>query len=63
MTETAPRIADELDHWCRERDCIRDAILERGWSDTAKAFTQSFGSDELDASALMIPIVGFLPTS
>lgn len=43
---------DRLERWCRERDRIRTAILEQGWSDTAKAFTQSFGSDDLDASAL-----------
>ncbi|MBA3310688.1 MAG: glycoside hydrolase family 15 protein [Nocardioidaceae bacterium] len=55
------RASDRLDRWCRERDRIRDTILERGWSDKANAFTQSFGSDDLDASALMIPIVGFLP--
>ena len=34
-----------------------------GWSDTAEAFTQSFGSDDLDASNLMMPIVGFLPAT
>ena len=32
-----------------------------GWSDAAGAFTQAFGRDELDASVLMMPIVGFLP--
>ncbi len=47
--------------WSAARDEIRVAILERGWSDVAQAFTQSFGSDELDASSLMVPIVGFLP--
>ncbi len=41
----------------------RDAILTEGWSDAAGAFTQSFGSDELDASNLMMAIVGFLPAS
>jgi GH15 family glucan-1,4-alpha-glucosidase len=35
--------------------------LTKGWSDRADAFTQSFGSDELDASNLMLPLVGFLP--
>ena len=40
---------------------IRDAILTKGWSDRANAFTQSFGSDDLDASNLMLPLVGFLP--
>jgi alpha,alpha-trehalase len=51
---------DRVDDWSKKRDEIRDAILQRGWSETARAFTQSFGSDELDASNLMMPIVGFI---
>ncbi|MFZ2012789.1 MAG: glycoside hydrolase family 15 protein, partial [Nocardioides sp.] len=47
--------------WTRTRDQIRETIVTLGWSDRAKAFTQSFGSDELDASNLMLPLVGFLP--
>ena len=47
--------------WSTARDAIRDAILTQGWSDGAGAFTQSFGSDELDASALLLAVVGFLP--
>ncbi len=53
--------AHRVPEWRRARDEIRRAILERGWSDRAGAFTQAFGSDVLDASNLMIPIVGFLP--
>jgi GH15 family glucan-1,4-alpha-glucosidase len=52
---------DRVDRWTATRDEIRRAILERGWSDKAQAFTQAFGSDDLDASNLMMPIVGFLP--
>jgi GH15 family glucan-1,4-alpha-glucosidase len=52
---------DRVERWRDTREEIRSAILEHGWSDEAKAFTQSFGSDELDASNLMMPIVGFLP--
>ncbi len=47
--------------WGRTRQQIREAIETRGWSASAGAFTQSFGSDDLDASALMLPITGFLP--
>ena len=47
--------------WTATRQQIRQAILDRGWSERAAAFTQAFGSDDLDASALMLPIVGFLP--
>jgi GH15 family glucan-1,4-alpha-glucosidase len=54
---------DRVDHWKRTREEITDAILTQGWSDVAGAFTQSFGSDELDASNLMMAIVGFLPAS
>ena len=54
---------DRIDEWAATREQIRAAILERGWSEKAAAFTQSFGSDELDASSLMMPIVGFLPAT
>jgi alpha,alpha-trehalase len=52
---------DRVQDWSRTREEIREAILDRGWSEKAGAFAQSFGSDELDASNLMMPIVGFLP--
>ena len=52
---------DRIDAWAATRDEIRAAILERGWSEAAGAFTQSFGSEDLDASNLMMAIVGFLP--
>jgi len=50
-----------VEDWTRTREEIAAAILTEGWSDAAGAFTQSFGSDALDASNLMMPIVGFLP--
>lgn len=49
--------------WGNTREQIKAAIVEQGWSERARAFTQSFGSDELDASTLMIPIVGLLPAT
>ena len=52
---------DRVDGWKATRDEIADAIMTRGWNDDVGAFTQSFGSDELDASNLMMPIVGFIP--
>jgi GH15 family glucan-1,4-alpha-glucosidase len=45
------------------RDEIRAAILEQGWSDQVGAFTQAFGSQDLDASKLMLAITGFLPAA
>jgi alpha,alpha-trehalase len=52
---------DRVGRWREERGRIRDAILEQGWSERAGAFTQAFGSDALDASTLLLSIVGFLP--
>jgi GH15 family glucan-1,4-alpha-glucosidase len=53
--------ADRIEEWKQIQDEIHEAILTKGWSDRAQAFTQSFGSDDLDASNLMMPLVGFLP--
>jgi GH15 family glucan-1,4-alpha-glucosidase len=47
--------------WAEERDRVRAAILERGWSEERQAYAQSFDSDELDAAQLLMPILGFLP--
>jgi GH15 family glucan-1,4-alpha-glucosidase len=52
---------DRIDGWKRVRDEIFETVLRDGWSDKAGAFTQYFGSDALDASNLMMVIVGFLP--
>jgi GH15 family glucan-1,4-alpha-glucosidase len=52
---------DRVADWASVRDEIRATILERGWNERVGAFTQSFGSDTLDASALMLAITGFLP--
>jgi alpha,alpha-trehalase len=52
---------DRVAAWAATQEQIRAAILRDGWSDRANAFTQSFGSDDLDASNLMLPLVGFLP--
>ena len=38
-------------------------MLERGWSEKRQAYAQSFDSDELDAAALLMPILGFLPAT
>ena len=54
---------DRVDGWQRTRDTIHEAVIRQGWSDGAGAFTQYFGSDDLDASNLMMPIVGFLPAT
>jgi GH15 family glucan-1,4-alpha-glucosidase len=59
----APQLGAQhkAENWTAARDQIRAAILERGWSEKAGAFTQTFGGQELDASNLMLAITGFLP--
>jgi alpha,alpha-trehalase len=47
--------------WEKIRGKIRSAIQAHGWNGSVGAFTQAFGSRTLDASNLMMPIVGFLP--
>jgi GH15 family glucan-1,4-alpha-glucosidase len=51
---------DRVADWGTARDEIRAAILTRGWNERAGAFTQAFGSENLDASSLMLTITGFL---
>jgi len=51
---------DRVERWKPIRDEIAGAITARGWSDRAQSFTQAFDSDHLDASALMMSIVGFI---
>jgi len=53
--------ADRVDTWKSHREEIWEFVVQHGWSETANAFTQYVGSDALDASNLMMPIVGFLP--
>jgi alpha,alpha-trehalase len=52
---------DPVERWEAEAHAVREAILERGYDPTVGAFTQTFGDRTLDASALRIPLVGFLP--
>ena len=53
----------DIERWTAERDQIREAVLSRGWSEARQAYAQSFDSDELDAAALLMPILGFLPAT
>jgi len=50
-----------LDRWSRLREEIRDSVLHDGYDADRGTFVQSYGSDRLDASLLLIPLVGFLP--
>ncbi|HTY54227.1 MAG TPA: glycoside hydrolase family 15 protein, partial [Candidatus Binataceae bacterium] len=50
-----------LERWRKVRDQIHRDICTRGFDRQRNAFVQYYGTDELDASLLMIPLVGFLP--
>ena len=52
-----------VDRWKAARTAIRDEVLREGFNAEIGAFTQYFGSDRLDASCLLIPLVGFLPAT
>ncbi|HKK91943.1 MAG TPA: glycoside hydrolase family 15 protein [Longimicrobiales bacterium] len=53
--------AADVERWRTERDAVRADILERGWNEEVGAFVQSYGTRDLDAANLVIPIVRFLP--
>jgi GH15 family glucan-1,4-alpha-glucosidase len=50
-----------VDHWRELRDEIHEDIVTHGFDESLGSFTQSYGSKTLDASLLLIPLVGFLP--
>jgi GH15 family glucan-1,4-alpha-glucosidase len=65
--DRAVRIAEQfeleapLERWTQIRDGIHREVCERGYDRERRTFTQYYGSKELDASVLNIPLVGFLP--
>jgi GH15 family glucan-1,4-alpha-glucosidase len=50
-----------LEHWRELRARIHDDVCRRGFDAKRNSFVQYYGSQELDASLLLIPIAGFLP--
>ena len=65
--DRAVRLAEQfdldapVDRWRLTRDEIHQEICDRGYDRERRTFTQYYGSSELDASVLNIPLVGFLP--
>jgi GH15 family glucan-1,4-alpha-glucosidase len=65
--DRAVRAAEDLDHemdlerWRTAREAIRGDLLEHGWNEEVGAFVQAYGSADLDASILVLPLVRFLP--
>jgi GH15 family glucan-1,4-alpha-glucosidase len=52
---------EPIDHWRELRQTIHDTVCQEGFNEELGSFTQYYGSDQLDASLLMIGLVGFLP--
>ncbi|MCO6435837.1 MAG: glycoside hydrolase family 15 protein [Phycisphaerae bacterium] len=50
-----------VEKWRALREYIHKQICERGFDPALNSFVQSYGSREVDASLLMLPMVGFLP--
>lgn len=50
-----------LERWMRLRSDIHDEVCRFGFSRKLNSFVQYYGSSELDASLLLLPLVGFLP--
>ena len=46
--------------WLKVRDEIYEEVMARGWDPRRRVFVQAFGSDALDASSLLMPLVFFM---
>ncbi|HEY1707156.1 MAG TPA: glycoside hydrolase family 15 protein [Rhizomicrobium sp.] len=53
-------LSDRAQHWNKIADTLQAEILEKSWSEKKQAFTAAFGSDDLDASALLLPEIGLV---
>jgi GH15 family glucan-1,4-alpha-glucosidase len=51
----------ETDHWRETAAAIHAEVMEKGWCEEKNAFRQRYNSDALDAAALLIPLMDFLP--
>jgi GH15 family glucan-1,4-alpha-glucosidase len=52
-----------VEEWKVLRDTIHEQVCTQGYNEKVGAFTQYYGSDALDASLLMMPLMGFLPAT
>jgi GH15 family glucan-1,4-alpha-glucosidase len=61
--EEWPELKGPVDKWRALRDEIHNEVCDKGFNTDKQAFTQYYGSDQLDASILMLPLFGFLPAT
>lgn len=66
--ERAIRIAEQTGHaydtteWQSVMESLHAEVMERGWSEPLQFFRQCYETDTVDASVLLIPVMGFLPS-
>jgi len=51
----------DCEKWAGTREEIREAVLDQGFNKALGSFVMSFGSGDLDAANLRLPLMGFLP--
>ena len=63
LAEQTGRAGPESEGWKHTAETIRAEVLQRGWNPRKEAFVQHYDTEAMDASNLLIPLVGFLPAS
>lgn len=53
----------DITRWKEERAMIHATVMEQGYNKKRQSFVQAFGSDILDATALLFPVLNFLPAN
>ena len=60
---TQLHIAERAGYWRSSADAMREKILARAWSQRKQAFTSTFDGEDLDATSLLLPDLGFIEAS
>jgi GH15 family glucan-1,4-alpha-glucosidase len=63
VEECGYKAKDHVERWRAVRDQIHEEVCRRGFHPKRRAFTQSYGSKALDASLLLMPMIGFIPVT
>ena len=61
MAEMTGRAGPESEQWKSAATTIKEEVLKRGWNERKQAFVQHYDTDAMDASLLLLPLMGFLP--
>jgi GH15 family glucan-1,4-alpha-glucosidase len=61
LAEMMGKTGPETEGWLEVADTIKRDVLEHGWNEAKQAFAQHYDTDAMDASFLLLPLMGFLP--